>query len=1188
MKKHFKKLLRKLKTKKGKKKLYKFAYLFSMTLLVINMSFLGVFFVSLAAQAIVTPAWPASWTTPNTCTTDPSGDENPNQIDIVGDTSNPAVGFASDSSFQYFRQRINGNPGTAANLDKKSWVVLFQITTPQYQFLGTLNGKDNKVQLWQNTSPAGPVDFSPLLNDPAETLVWQGDSSVYARVTDISGGKYYIDWAIPIFELSSRGITTSATKFFATSADANNYNKDHLNCYEAIADLSITKTDNPDPVEVNQALTYTISVANSGPDTASNVLVSDTLPSDFSVSSVTPSTGSCSDTSAPSIQCELGNLANAASANITIVGSVSQSGTITNSVSVSSDTLDTNTANNNAVETTTVNAAPSCGDGQVNQGTEICDEGQANGQVCTPDYDSSCQYCSSACETVNVTGPYCGDGTVSDEEECDGSAPEHYLCTDSCTLEYIPYCGDGQINQTSEECEGQTTQACTTGTGYAGLQSCNASSCTWNTECVSQEFCGDGVINDSEQCDSGQANGTACDPAYGQNCNYCDTTCHEQTVTGPYCGDEIKNGQEACDGSDGVGAHQACTQQCTIENLPYCGDGTVNQENEQCDDGNTASGDGCSSTCTSEPSTLIVKKVLINDNGGTAATSSFSFQVNQGQTTAFEADGQNDLTVDAGTYTVTEPAVSGYTTTYNNCAGLQIPNGGTATCTITNDDQPATLRVVKHVVNDNGGNKTASEFSIYINNDVYSGKEEGTSYMLSAGNYSISESPMTGYTGTFSGDCDSTGQVTLANGDNKTCTITNDDIQPKLTVTKIVVNNNNGTKTVQDFPLFIEQIQVTSGAPNSLNAGTYTVSETQQAGYVGLIGGACATDGSVTLAVGDDKNCTITNDDIPPPETPVADLSIVKTVNNQSPNQGDTITYTLTLTNNGPAGATNISVIDNLPGGLTFVSAEPSSGTFSGSTWSIDSLANGGSTTLTITATVNEGTGGQTIINSAVASATQTDSNQDNSSAGASFTVTQPPSTPPPSGGGGGGGGGGGSSIISDLILTNIAANYVQGQDGRLSILVTWLTNMPATSRVIYDTVSHPDISTAPAPNYGYAFSTVLDPNKITGHSVTIPDVTPGVTYYLRPLSSASPEKYGTEVMLAIAGNTATVQTENNLPAEPPAAPAVLGEKIAAPSDTGRLAETGFSMREFLLLIYVMSVAYAASKLLEKKQEDAV
>ncbi len=72
----------------------------------------------------------------------------------------------------------------------------------------------------------------------------------------------------------------------------------------------------------------------------------------------------------------------------------------------------------------------------------------------------------------------------------------------------------------------------------------------------------------------------------------------------------------------------------------------------------------CTITNDDEPATLIVKKVVVNDNGGTATADDFSFQVNGGAAQAFQADGQNDLEVAAGTYNVTEPAVAGYTTTY--------------------------------------------------------------------------------------------------------------------------------------------------------------------------------------------------------------------------------------------------------------------------------------------------------------------------------------------------------------------------------------------------------------------------------------------------------------------------------------------------------------------------------------------
>ena len=49
-----------------------------------------------------------------------------------------------------------------------------------------------------------------------------------------------------------------------------------------------------------------------------------------------------------------------------------------------------------------------------------------------------------------------------------------------------------------------------------------------------------------------------------------------------------------------------------------------------------------------------MKKTLIKDNGGDETAVDFSFKVNDGTSTAFEPDGQNDLTVDAGTYSVAE------------------------------------------------------------------------------------------------------------------------------------------------------------------------------------------------------------------------------------------------------------------------------------------------------------------------------------------------------------------------------------------------------------------------------------------------------------------------------------------------------------------------------------------------------
>ena len=85
-------------------------------------------------------------------------------------------------------------------------------------------------------------------------------------------------------------------------------------------------------------------------------------------------------------------------------------------------------------------------------------------------------------------------------------------------------------------------------------------------------------------------------------------------------------------------------------------------------------------------------------------------------------------------------------------------------------------------------------------------------------------------------------------------------------------------------------------------------------------------------------------------------LSVTKTVNDPTPNVGETIAYTVTLTNNGPSNATGLIVQDVLPAGLTFVSATPGQGTYvqaaPTSTWTVGSVANGSSAVLTIRATV--------------------------------------------------------------------------------------------------------------------------------------------------------------------------------------------------------------------------------------------
>jgi uncharacterized repeat protein (TIGR01451 family) len=119
------------------------------------------------------------------------------------------------------------------------------------------------------------------------------------------------------------------------------------------ADLSVTKTDSPDPVAKGAQLTYSIVVTNNGPGLASGVQLTDTLPANVPFVSATSTAGSCAQTNG-TISCNLGDLSSGASVTVTIIVTPKRVGTITNTAQVNSSSPDPNAANNSETEQTTV------------------------------------------------------------------------------------------------------------------------------------------------------------------------------------------------------------------------------------------------------------------------------------------------------------------------------------------------------------------------------------------------------------------------------------------------------------------------------------------------------------------------------------------------------------------------------------------------------------------------------------------------------------------------------------------------------------------------------------------------------------------------------------------------------------------------------------------------------------------
>jgi predicted ribosomally synthesized peptide with SipW-like signal peptide len=222
----------------------------------------------------------------------------------------------------------------------------------------------------------------------------------------------------------------------------------------------------------------------------------------------------------------------------------------------------------------------------------------------------------------------------------------------------------------------------------------------------------------------------------------------------------------------------------------------------------------------------------------------------------------------AGTYSVTEDTVDGYTASYSNgCTGpsITVPANGSVSCTITNTYTTiGTLTVNKVVLGNPDAN--ANDFNLLVTDtsSAVTPVVNGVSTLFSAGNYVVSEGDYPNYTTSFSGNCDANGNVTVPANGSASCTITNTMKTGTLTVNKVVTNNNGGDEDVSSFNLFIDGVAKTFGQTYTLSIGEHTVIETANPGvgvYDQTNTGACDANGSVTITADGNAVCTITNVD---------------------------------------------------------------------------------------------------------------------------------------------------------------------------------------------------------------------------------------------------------------------------------------------------------------------------------------
>ena len=122
------------------------------------------------------------------------------------------------------------------------------------------------------------------------------------------------------------------------------------------ADLAISVTETPDPVTVDNELTYTVTITNNGPESATGTQMSTLLPASVTFVSASASQGSCTGTTM--VNCQLNTLASGSKATVTLTVKPTASGGLSLSVNVSGSTADSTAENDTATAVTTVSSSP--------------------------------------------------------------------------------------------------------------------------------------------------------------------------------------------------------------------------------------------------------------------------------------------------------------------------------------------------------------------------------------------------------------------------------------------------------------------------------------------------------------------------------------------------------------------------------------------------------------------------------------------------------------------------------------------------------------------------------------------------------------------------------------------------------------------------------------------------------------
>jgi uncharacterized repeat protein (TIGR01451 family) len=837
---------------------------------------------------------------------------------------NPAVNTATISHADQYDPNVNNNTASAPASPQQADLVVVKTVD---------NATPNVGDTITFTVKLSNTGSSNATNVQVQDLLPAGLTLVSSSVSQGSYNSAFGSWTVGTVNnaasatllLSARVVSANAQTNTASVSRADQFDPNPGNNNSSAtetpqqADLAVQKTVNNATPNVGDTVTFTVTLNDNGPNTATNVQVSDLLPAGFSFVSATPSQGSYNNGTGV---WNVGAVDTLSARTLRLAAIVMSPGTLTNTATIShADQFDPNTSNNSASATVSQQQA------DLGLSKSVSNS--------TPNVGDTITYTVS----LNNQGPSAATNVVVHDPLPAGLT---FISAVTTQGTYSSSTGDWTLAALGNAATATLTLSAQVASPAAQV----------NTASITR----------ADQFDPNSANNSASVTETPQQADLAVTKSVSNTT--PNIGDTITFTIQASD----LGPNTATNVQIT--DLLPAGLSFLSANPSQ-GSYNSATGlwnVGTVATATPQSLQVLARVVSSAAQTNTAAVSradQYDPDTGNNSASVIETPQQADLAVtktvsnatpnvgDVITFTITvndsgPNSATNVQVTDALPAGISFVsanpsqgsyNSATGIWTVGTVVQatPQTLQLLAQVVSPNALTNTAS-ISHADQFDANAGNNSG----------SVSETPQ---------QADLVLSKTVDNpspnvGDTITFTISLSDAGP----------NSASNVTVQDaLPAGLAFVSATpsQGSYNSVT-GLWTVGavDTLFARTLTLVAQVASPNpvvNTASISHADQYDPNVNNNSASAPASPQqADLVVVKTVNNATPNVGDTITFTVTLSNTGPNSATNVTLQDVLPAGLTFVAANPSQGSYDSTfgTWTVGTVNNGANATLTLSAKV--------------------------------------------------------------------------------------------------------------------------------------------------------------------------------------------------------------------------------------------